>query len=159
MPGPAIQDLIPDNHCYGCGPDNERGLRLKSYWDGCGVSVARFVPQPHHCAGPRHFVNGGILATLTDCHCVCTAMAAASDAAGRPLGAAPHDYFATASLQVAYRRPTPIGETLELTAGIDRAEDGSYVLSCEVTAAGKVTVTAAVTAVRVSAEWMRGRRS
>jgi acyl-coenzyme A thioesterase PaaI-like protein len=159
VPGPAIQDLIPHNHCFGCGPDNEHGLRLKSYWDGSGFSVARFVPQAHHCAGPAHFVNGGILATIVDCHCICTAMAAASYAAGRMPGAAPHDYFATASLDVVYKRPTPIDEPLELAAEIVRGGDRDYVLSCAITAAGKETVTATVAAVRVPDTWMHGRRA
>ena len=32
----AIQDAIPDNHCWGCGARNPQGLRIKSYWDGDG---------------------------------------------------------------------------------------------------------------------------
>ena len=35
----AFQDLIPDNHCYGCGPHNAHGLRIKSYWDVDNVHV------------------------------------------------------------------------------------------------------------------------
>jgi len=155
MSGSAIQDLIPRNHCYGCGPDNGGGLRLKSYWDGSGMSVARFVPQPHHCAGPRHFVNGGILATLVDCHCVCTATAAGYLAAGRALGTAPHLHFATANLRLNYLRPTPIDGPLELAASILSAHDRSYVLSCTVSAGGKTTVEATVEAVCVPATWMQ----
>lgn len=159
MRGSAIQDLIPHNHCYGCGPDNDLGLRLKSYWRGNGRSVARFVPQSHHCAGPKHFVNGGILATIIDCHCVCTAMAAAYVAAGRAIGVAPHGHFATGSLSLDYHRPTPIDATLELAAEVARATDRSCVLACTVTAAGKVTVEATVEAVRVPDEWIHARRT
>lgn len=158
MTGPAIQELIPHNHCYGCGPDNGSGLRLKSYWDGHDSSVARFAPQSHLCAGPKHFVNGGILATIVDCHCVCTATAAAYLAAGRPIGAAPHRYYATARLQLDYRRPTPIGQDLHLAATVVSAGERSCVLTCTVSAAGKVTVDATVEAVCVPDEWMRARR-
>ena len=28
MNAPALQDLIAHNHCFGCGPGNERGLRI-----------------------------------------------------------------------------------------------------------------------------------
>lgn len=155
MTDPAFQDLIPDNHCFGCGPANEGGLQLKSYWGPDDTSVARFVPRASHCAGPAHFVNGGILATLTDCHCVCTAMAASYRDAYRPIGTPPLIYFATASLELTYLRPTPIAGALELTARIERASERSYVLSCTVTAKGKTTVEAKVEAVRVPASWMR----
>ena len=30
----AFQDTVPDNHCYGCGPENPKGMQIKSYWDG-----------------------------------------------------------------------------------------------------------------------------
>lgn len=157
MSGSAIQDLIPHNHCYGCGPENGLGLRLKSHWVGSGSSVARFVPQPYHCAGPAHFVNGGILATIVDCHCVCTATAAAYLAAGRAIGDPPNLYFATATLSLGYRRPTPIGATLELEARVGEMDEKSCVLACTVTAAGKITVEAAVKAVRVPEDWMQAK--
>ena len=30
----AIQDQLPNNHCYGCGADNSDGLQIKSHWRG-----------------------------------------------------------------------------------------------------------------------------
>jgi len=30
----AFQDQGSVHHCHGCGAANERGLRLKSYWEG-----------------------------------------------------------------------------------------------------------------------------
>ncbi len=53
-PMPAFQDLMPNNHCFGCGPTNDGGLRIKSYWDGPNESLCSFVPQAHQNAGPRH---------------------------------------------------------------------------------------------------------
>jgi acyl-coenzyme A thioesterase PaaI-like protein len=153
--GSAVQDLIPHNHCYGCGPNNDRGLRIKSYWDGTGFSVATFTPQAHHCAGPEHFLNGGILATIVDCHCVCTAMAAAYLDAGRSIGDAPHLHFATSKLELTYQRPTPVDGDLVLSASIVSATERSYVLSCSVTARNKITVEAMVEAVRVPEQWMQ----
>jgi len=39
---PAFQDLICDNHCYGCGPQYDRGLKIKSRWAGpAGFTLAR----------------------------------------------------------------------------------------------------------------------
>ena len=69
----AFQDQIPDNFCFGCGADNPDGLHLKSEWEG-DIAVARWTPWPSHAAGPKHILNGGIIATLLDCHGVCTAI-------------------------------------------------------------------------------------
>jgi acyl-coenzyme A thioesterase PaaI-like protein len=122
------------------------------------LSVARFTPEPYHCAGPTHFVNGGILATLIDCHCICTAMAAAYRDAGRTIGSEPHFHYATAKLEVEYLRPTPIGTELELEARIVGRTDRTYVLSCTLNAGDKTCVSASVEAIRVPETWIHGAR-
>ena len=73
----AFQDFYPDElaHCYGCGRLNESGLHIRTLWDG-EESVTRFTPRPYHTATPG-FVNGGVLASLIDCHGTGTAAAAA----------------------------------------------------------------------------------
>jgi acyl-coenzyme A thioesterase PaaI-like protein len=151
----ALQDQLPHNHCFGCGPDNVQGLKLKSYWSGHGPSTASFTPRPHHCSGPRHFVNGGIIAMLIDCHCICTATAAAYFDAGRQIGSAPEIHCATAGLTVHYDRPTPIDARIELTAEISGRTERGYLVGCTLSAAGKVRVRAEVEAVRVPDSWMR----
>ena len=123
------------------------------------MSVARFTPKPHHCAGPEHFVNGGILATILDCHCVCTAAAISYRDDGREIGSRPDIYCATTRLEVVYRRPTPIAAELALSARILERLDRGYVLSCSLEAAGKECVTAEVEAVRVPESWILGSRA
>jgi acyl-coenzyme A thioesterase PaaI-like protein len=123
------------------------------------LSVARFTPKPHHCAGPRHFVNGGIIATLMDCHCICTAAAAAYRDSGREIGVKPDIYYATAELAVEYLRPTPIDAELELNARIVDRTERRYVLSCALNAGGKTCVEARVVAVEVPESWMLAARS
>jgi acyl-coenzyme A thioesterase PaaI-like protein len=120
--------------------------------------VARFVPQSHHCAGPTHFVNGGIIATVIDCHCICTAAAARYRDAGRDIGSTPDVYFATARLELEYSRPTPIDSELELRATIERRTERTYVLSCELVAQGKPRVKARVEAIEVPDSWMLDNR-
>ena len=56
----------PGNACFGCGPANDRGLRLRSFPEGDEV-VCRWAPEPHHEAFPN-VLNGGICGTLLDCH-------------------------------------------------------------------------------------------
>jgi acyl-coenzyme A thioesterase PaaI-like protein len=155
----AFQDSLPHNHCFGCGPDNPNGLRIKSYWSGDELSVARFTPEPYHCAGPRHFVNGGILATLIDCHCICTAAAMAYRDQGREIGSDPDLHYATAQLKLEYLRPTPIGTELELQARIVERGERVYVVSCELRARDRICVQASVQAISVPASWVAGDRS
>lgn len=150
----SLQAQIPHNNCFGCGPDNKAGLNLESFWTGEGPSVARFVPQPHHCAAPLHFVNGGILATLIDCHCICTAYAAGYRDAGRPMGSKPTIHFVTADICLQYRRPAPIAGPLQLTADIAEKIDNGYRVRCTLDVQGKVCVTADVSAIQVSESWM-----
>lgn len=65
--GKSLQDYYaPDSICYGCGPANEKGLRIKSYVDGDDV-VAEWTPEKHHEAF-EGMLNGGIIGTLLDCH-------------------------------------------------------------------------------------------
>lgn len=110
----AVQDLYPDelNHCYGCGKLNEHGLHIKSYWDG-DETISRFTPKPYHTAIPG-YVYGGLIASLIDCHGTGTAALASYRAAGREPGTEPPFRFVTASLQVDFLRPTPLGIPLEL---------------------------------------------
>ena len=116
--------------------------------------MARFVPQPHHCAAPTHFVNGGILATLIDCHCICTAYAAGYLQSGRAIGTEPVLHYVTGSMQLHYRRPTPIAGPLDLAAEIGAEIDNGYRVSCTLEAQGKVCVTAQVSAIQVSESWI-----
>ena len=116
--------------------------------------MAKFTPRAHHCAGPTHFVNGGIIATIIDCHCVCTAAAAAYRDAAREIGSKPDLYFATARLEVEYMRPTPIDDELEIQANIEARTERTYVLSCQLAAGGKPRVKARVEAIRVPESWM-----
>ena len=73
----AIQDqcLEPAMYYWGCGGKNEHGLCIKSYWDE-DETVCTFRPDAHHIAYPGS-LNGGIIATIIDCHCVNTAISVA----------------------------------------------------------------------------------
>ena len=150
-----FQTQIADNHCFGCGPNNDHGLRLKSHWGPGGVAIAEYRPAPQHSAAPKHFVNGGIIATLMDCHGVCTAMADAYQRAGRALGSTPPLSYATGSMTVNYRRPTPMGETVNLEARVLEADSKQTQVEVKLIAAGKICATGTVTAVRVPDSWLK----
>jgi len=107
----AFQDAIQDNHCWGCGTLNQAGLHLKSAWEG-DESVCRLTPRPEFMAGPTDVLYGGFIASVFDCHAVCTAIADAYRTAGRELGSEPRLWCVTASLKVDYLAPTPLGAPL-----------------------------------------------
>jgi acyl-coenzyme A thioesterase PaaI-like protein len=148
----AIQDLIPHNHCWGCGTLNPQGLQIKSYADG-DETVCRFRPAPHHMAGPTHVLNGGIIAAVIDCHSVCSAMAHAYRAAGRELGSEPLLWAVTASLKIDYLAPTPIGETAELRARVVQSSGRRHVVACTLRSGGRECARAEVVAVLVPPAW------
>jgi len=148
----AIQDLLPDNRCWGCGTLNPKGLGVKSYVEGDEV-VCRFQPSPDHMAGPTHLVYGGIIASVIDCHSVCTAIAHAYRAAGRPIGSEPRLWAVTASLQVDYLAPTPIGEPMVLRARVRETRGRKRIVDCSLRSGGKECARARVVAVEVPAAW------
>lgn len=61
----------PRNACFGCGPANPDGLRIKSFVQGDEL-VCTWQPKPMHEAFPGT-LNGGIIGSLLDCHCNWTA--------------------------------------------------------------------------------------
>lgn len=132
----CIQDNYPDQycHCYGCGKNNQYGLKIRSFWDG-QKATARFRPDSWHIALPG-YVYGGLIASLVDCHGIATASAAMAEADG-------HDQkqlmrYVTASLHVDYHRPTPMGETLTITGTALKAEKSRVTVDVEIFARGKL---------------------
>ncbi|WP_018467755.1 PaaI family thioesterase [Calidithermus timidus] len=152
----SFQDAMGGNHCWGCGKDNPKGLQIKSYWEG-EEAVCTFHPRPEHMAGPTHILNGGIIATVLDCHTVCTAMAALYRAEGREIGEGPVIWCATARLDVTYLRPTPIDRPVHLRARVEEIAGRKVRLSCTLYSGGLECARAEVLAVRVPEEWRTGQ--
>jgi acyl-coenzyme A thioesterase PaaI-like protein len=111
----AFQDYYPDDyaHCFGCGRLNEKGLKIKSYWDG-KESVCRFLPNDYYTGGMKTILYGGIIASLIDCHGAGTAAAAKARELGIQVKPGNMPRFVTAALKVDYLAPTPVGVELEL---------------------------------------------
>lgn len=144
----AFQDHYSDSmsHCYGCGRLNERGLQIKSYWDG-DEAVCVFTPRPYHIAIPG-YVYGGLLASLIDCHATGTASAAAYRADGREMGTEPRFRYVTASLKVDYLRPTPIDGPLELRARVTELKGRKMVIAVDLLVKDQVCARGEVIAVQ-----------
>ena len=153
MSAQALQDrYAPGLKCFGCGPANEKGLQIKSYWDG-EESVCVYEPRPEQCAGPTHFVYGGTIASLIDCHCVGTAMAHQYDLEQREIGTEPPIWCVTGRLTVNYLAPTPIDKPIELRARIVESAGRKTILKCTLSSEGRATAEGEVIAVRVMNAW------
>ena len=149
-----FQDLIQGNHCFGCGPHNPAGLQIKSTWSGEKESVCVFQPSAHHCAAPTKFLNGGIIATIIDCHSVCTAIAYAYRRAGRSIGQGEPVWYATGHMAVDFKRPVPIHGPVTLKAGVQSESEKRITLECRLVSDDKVCVKSRVVAVQVPGAWM-----
>jgi acyl-coenzyme A thioesterase PaaI-like protein len=150
----AFQDFYPDDlaHCYGCGKNNEKGLQIKSYWEG-DESVCKYTPRPEHTAIPG-YVYGGLIASLIDCHGTGTASAAAYREAGRDLGSEPPLRFVTGKLEVSYLRPTPIDAVLEIRATVKEIKGRKVVVESTLSAKGEICAKGLVIAVQMPENMM-----
>ncbi len=148
---PAFQDhLLPfGKSCFGCGQQNDHGLRIRSHWEG-EEGVCHWTPQAWHMAG-EGILCGGVIATLIDCHSACTATAAAYRAEGREIGSLPRLVYVTASLRVDYLRPTPLNGELELRARVKEIAGRRITIACSLSAAGTQTARSEAVFVRVEA--------
>jgi len=142
------QRYFPDIACFGCGPSNEKGLRLASYEGEGGDVVARFTPWPEHDNG-LGFLNGGIISTLLDCHSAAAVILEADRRGWPPLAGLPLSYV-TAGLDVRYLRPAPLEAEVELRAAVTSASEPEMDAEVELWHDGKVRAAA-------TAHWKRWR--
>lgn len=137
--GPSIQDrFFAAAPCFGCGPGNPKGLRLKSFPIEDGSVRALFQPWPEHDNG-LGYLNGGIIATVLDCHGAAAAMVAAEARGLAPDGTLP---YVTAGIDVRYRRPASLHEPVELLAWGLSVEDEEITVEAELWWDDKVRATA-----------------
>lgn len=140
----ALQDTYaPNNRCFGCGPSNEKGLRIKSRVEGDEV-VAEWRPDPHHQAF-EGILNGGICGALLDCHSNWTA----AHHLMKKAGADSPPCTVTADFHVVLKRPTPMDAPLHLRAHVVESTDDRAVVEATLEANGRVTATCRGTFVAV----------
>ena len=106
------ETYAPSSTCFGCGPSNEKGLKIRSFVEGEKV-IAIWTPEAHHEAFPG-VLNGGIIGSLLDCHCNWTAAwhIMSSLSLDKPL------CTVTAHYSVNLSRPTPSKSDVRLEAHI-----------------------------------------
>lgn len=143
----SVQDRYsPHSHCFGCGPANDKGLRIKSRPSGGpdGELVCEWRAEKHHEAF-EGMVNGGIVGALLDCHSNWTA----AHYLMTQRGLASPPCTVTADFHVVLKRPTPSDALLTLRARAAQVEGDKVVVDATLEANGKITATCRGTFVAV----------
>jgi acyl-coenzyme A thioesterase PaaI-like protein len=145
------ETLAPNNRCYGCGPSNEKGLRIRSFESAdataserTGELVCDWTPEPHHLAF-EGMLNGGIIGSLLDCHSNWTA----AHHLMKQRGVDELPPTVTSDFHVTLKRPTPMDTTLHLRAHVVESGEDRAVVEATLEANGKVTATCRGTFVAV----------
>lgn len=138
--GPAsLQErFAPNSICFGCGPANERGLRIRSVplSEDSDEVLLDWTPETHHQAF-EGVINGGIIGSLLDCH---SNWAAVWHLMRRD-GLETPPVTVTADFHVRLLRPTPAGLPVHLTAHAVESSGSRVLVEAEVLCDGKVTAT------------------
>jgi acyl-coenzyme A thioesterase PaaI-like protein len=139
------ETYAPQSTCFGCGPKNPKGLRIRSFVRGNEV-VAEWKAQSHHEAF-KGALNGGIIGTLLDCHSNWTAAWHLMNRLGmdRP------PCTVTAEYSIQLLRPTPTDGPIQLVATVVESQDDRAVVDGKLIAGGKVCATSRGSFVAVKA--------
>jgi acyl-coenzyme A thioesterase PaaI-like protein len=112
----SLQDrYAPTTRCFGCGPSNPQGLRIKTFIEG-DEGICDFRPERHH-ESFGGALAGGIIGTLFDCHCNWTAAYHLMRANGMEQPPS----TVTAEYAVKFLKPTPSDRVVRLRARVVEA--------------------------------------
>jgi acyl-coenzyme A thioesterase PaaI-like protein len=125
----------PNGTCFGCGPANPKGLRIRSFPQDDGTVVMEWQPEPQYEAYPGA-LNGGIIGTLLDCHSNWAAAWALMERSGAERPPA----TVTAEYSVKFLKITPTDEPVRLVARVVEVKDDRAVVESQLLAKGEVTV-------------------
>jgi acyl-coenzyme A thioesterase PaaI-like protein len=129
------ETFAPKSICFGCGPSNQKGLKIRSFDSGDFITC-EWMPENHHEAFPG-MLNGGIIGSLLDCHCNW----AAAWSLKKKWNLKELPCTVTAEYSIKLLRPTPSGKKVHLKAKVveyvkeDRAwVEGELIVDDKVTA-------------------------
>ena len=127
----SIQDKWEDigTHCWGCGKNNEHGLQIKSCWIG-DDAICIWQPKHYHVA-LLGFLNGGIIATVMDCHC----LNAANAWVLRHLQELDKPYL-SGLFEIKYLRPASIEKPILLRARVKEMKGRKITVTCSLFSEG-----------------------
>ncbi len=139
---PSLQERFsPKGRCFGCGPANDRGLRIRSFPAGDAPDAevaADWTPERHHEAFDN-ILNGGIVGALLDCHSNWTAVWHLMKRDNLP--SAP--CCVTAEFHVRMRHPTPTNGPVRIAARAVASDGNKVTVEASLSAGGRTTATCA----------------
>ncbi len=121
--------------CFGCGPANEKGLRIRSFEED-GEYVMEWRAESHHEAFPG-MLNGGIIGSIMDCH----SNWAAAHFLMKQNGKSEPECTVTANYSVKLLRPTPSDALIHVRAKIVDSTEDRATVEAELIANDKVCAT------------------
>jgi acyl-coenzyme A thioesterase PaaI-like protein len=132
--------------CFGCGPANARGLRIRSMVSpgNLDAATATWNAERYHEAFPGR-LNGGIIGALLDCHSNWTAAWHLMNKNG--LDQPPCTVTADYAIQL--KRPTPSDGLIQLSARVLSSTGDRATIEAELSVGGKVSATCLGTFVAV----------
>lgn len=134
----------PKSICFGCGPANDKGLKIRSIAINESEATCSWVPEKFHEAFPG-VLNGGIIGALLDCHSNWTACyhLMQKNKMDQP------PCTVTADFKIELKRPTPTDGAVELFAKVSESKEDRATIYAELRAKGKVCATCVGTFVAV----------
>ena len=136
MAEPTNLQVFADSGCFVCGVDNPAGLQIQLEVDvENGVASSRVILDQRF-QGWQGVIHGGILATLLD---------EVAIYACRGQG----QQFVTAEITVRYRKPVPVGSTIDLTGRIVESRRKLYKVESRIEIDGSLYAEAEVRVMRL----------
>ncbi len=149
----AIQETYGERfqNCWGCGPQNEQGLFLKTYpIDDKQECICEFTPDERYTGGVPANLFGGMIAMIFDCHG--TASAAWFNHNNKGLTLTKDTVigrYITARLEVDFKKPVPMGKVITVKSKPEEIGERKIIVSMEMEVDGVVRAKAKMVAVGV----------
>jgi uncharacterized protein (TIGR00369 family) len=99
VPGHEVKQRVYGNNCFGCGPDNESGLKLEFHFNEDSRRLVCHFALAMRFEGPPSHAHGGVIATILD------------EAMGK-VSKLRSIIAVTGTMQVNYIRPVPLSGPL-----------------------------------------------
>ena len=132
----SLQELFaPKSSCFGCGPNNKTGLKIRSLVIG-NQTHAFWQPHSNYEAFPN-VLSGGIIGTLLDCHSNWTAAWAIMN----NLHCTKPPCTVTAEYKIKLLKPCPTNNLIQLKASILKSDLKKASIYAEIIAENTIVAT------------------
>lgn len=149
----AIQDTYGQKfqHCWGCGPENQDGLHLKSFpSEDKTECLCHFTPEKQYTGGVPANLYGGMIAMMFDCHG--TASAAWFNHHNNGLTLDENTVitrYITGRLEIDFLSPIAMGKEIKITAVAEEIKERKIIVNMTMEVDNHIHAKAKMIAVRV----------